>query len=56
MNIDPWMKNKHKSKIGFKLRKKNFIEIVNHFNSFENMENLKIKEMALEVYLLDVVE
>jgi surface carbohydrate biosynthesis protein len=43
----------HKSKIGSRLKKFFFINNTKHINSLEKIENLKIKQIAHEVFLLD---
>jgi surface carbohydrate biosynthesis protein len=40
-------------KVGNALQKKNFIRNVMHINSLERVENIKIKQIAPEVFLLD---
>ena len=43
----------HKEKVGTRLQKKNFIINLNHINTLEKVQNLKIKQIAKEVFLLD---
>jgi surface carbohydrate biosynthesis protein len=54
--LNPWIELKHFQKIGKKLKKKHFIQHVQHLNSIENTNNLKIKQLSKEVFLLDTVD
>ena len=38
------------------MKKKNFVKNLKHINSLEKTKNLKIKQIAPEVYLLDSLE
>lgn len=51
--LNPMIEHLHKTKIGERLKKKAFIENVMHINSYENVNKLKIKKVANEVFLLD---
>ena len=55
INKNPMIVRFHKEKIGTRLKKKNFINNVKHINTFEKVENLKIKQIAPEVFLLDTL-
>ncbi len=50
---NPMIVRFNKEKIGTRLRKSNFIKNVKHFNTFEKVENLRVKKIAPEVFLLD---
>ena len=53
LNLNPQIQRFHKEKIGTRLQKKPFIHNVKYINNFEKVENLKIKQIAPEVFLLD---
>ena len=56
LNLKPTIKRFNKEKIGDKMKKKNFVKNLKHINSLEKTKNLKIKQIAPEVYLLDSLE
>ena len=43
----------NKEKVGNKMKKNNFVKNVNELNSLIQVENLKIKQIAPEVYFLE---
>ena len=43
----------NKEKVGNKMQKNNFLKNVKHINSLIKVANLKVKQIAPEVYLLD---
>ena len=47
------IKRFNKEKIGDRMKKKNFVKTLENINTFEKTENLKIKQIAPEVFLLD---
>tara|TARA_B100000989_G_scaffold21727_1_gene14259 strand:+ start:27385 stop:28758 length:1374 start_codon:yes stop_codon:yes gene_type:complete len=53
LKLDPMIKHLHKKKVGDRMSQKNFIQNVQHINSLEKVDNLKIKKVAPEVFLLD---
>ncbi|WP_440698007.1 surface carbohydrate biosynthesis protein [Candidatus Pelagibacter sp. HIMB1709] len=42
-----------KEKIGTRLQYKNFVERINYINSYEKVDNLRVKQIIPEVFLLD---
>ncbi len=55
LKLNPMIEHLHKTKVGTRLQSKNFVDNVQHINSLENVENLKIKKIAPEVFLLDTI-
>ena len=53
LNLNPLIKRLNKEKIGTRMNKKNFIKNLRKLNDFEKVENLYIKQVAPQVYLLD---
>ena len=53
LNLNPMIKRFNKEKIGDRMKKKNFVKTLENINTFEKTENLKIKQIAPEVFLLD---
>ena len=56
LNLNPIINLFNKEKIGDRMKKKNFVKNLNHINNFEKIKNLKIKQIAPEVFLLDSLE
>lgn len=54
-NLNPIIKHLNKTKVGTRLQSKSFINSVQHINNLENVENLKIKKIAPQVFLLDTI-
>ena len=54
--LNPWIELKHSVKIGKRLKKFLFISNVKNFNSLEKVENLEVKKIAREVFLLDTID
>lgn len=53
LNLNPMIKRFNQEKIGDRMKKKIFIKNLEHINKFEGVENLRIKQIAPEVFLLD---
>ena len=53
LKLNPMIQRFNKEKIGTRMQRKNFVKKLEHINSLEKVENLKIKQIAPEVYLLD---
>ena len=53
LKLNPMIMRFRWVKLGTRLYKKNFIKNVMHINSLEKVENLKIKQVGSEVFLLD---
>ena len=53
LNLNPMIKRFNKEKIGDRMKKRNFIQNLKFINSFERVENLKINQIAPEVFLLE---
>ena len=43
----------HAMKVGSKLNYNNFYDTVKHINSIENVQNLKVKQIVPQLFLLD---
>ena len=56
LNLNPMIKRFNKEKIGDRMNKKNFVKNLENINNFENIINLKINQIAPDVYLLDSIE
>lgn len=55
-NKKKMLKRFHAEKVGKRLQYDNYVKRVKHFNSYENINNLKIKQILPEVFLLDKIE
>ena len=53
LNLNPMIKRFNKEKIGDRMKKKNFVKNLEHINNFERVENLRVNQIAPEVFLLD---
>ena len=56
LNLNPMIKRFNKEKIGDRMSKKNFVKNLENINNFENTKNLKINQIAPDVYLLDSIK
>ena len=53
LKLNPTIERLNKQKIGTSLQRKKFIKNINHFNKFEKVDGLKIKQLAPDIFLLD---
>jgi surface carbohydrate biosynthesis protein len=56
LNLNPMIKRFNKEKIGDRMSKKNFVKNLENINNLENTKNLKINQIAPNVYLLDSIK